>query len=118
MAVGAVYTSVRGPGSPLSLLNIGEMAPADAPPAISVQGEDYCEEDKDWGAKCRRLMVGSSGRVKGVMGMMGRFMQSARPIWHARRSVRHSIRRHSYGDEKRREESKLSGGGYAINKTG
>lgn len=48
----------------------------------------------------------------------GAIHASARPIWHARRSVRHSIRHHSYSDEKRREKSKLSGGGYAINKTG
>ena len=77
----------------LGLLNVCERALADAPSAIGVHDEDHCEEDKDWGAKRRPLMVGGSGRVKGVMGMMRQFVQSAL-IWHARRSVRHSIRCH------------------------
>ena len=76
---------------PTEFVECRQDALADAPPAISVQGKDHCKEDKDWGAKRRRLMVGGSNRVKGVMGVIGQIIQSARPIWHATRSIRHSI---------------------------
>lgn len=62
-ATGGAVRTIRGSASLLSLLDVGEMALADAPPAIGVHGEDHCEEDEDCGAK-RAVANEGSGRVK------------------------------------------------------
>jgi hypothetical protein len=108
-ATGGAVRTVRGPASLLSLLDVGEMALAAAPPAI-VQGEDRCEEDEDWRAK-RTVANGGSGRVKRGNGDNGGDTYRVQGLsWHVpRRSVRHNIRRYPYSDGRKRERSTLSG---------